>query len=52
MGKQLLQEIRARNGRTKGTLTGIRRYSNCGKAGHIARICQEDREMSDVYSSE
>lgn len=29
-----------------------RRCSNCGKIGHNARTCQENEEMSNVYSSD
>ncbi len=50
--KQLTQETRANGGRRKRTELNPRRCGNCGKAGHNARTCQEDEEMSDVYSSE
>lgn len=29
-----------------------RKCGNCGKAGHNARTCQIDEEMSNVYSSD
>lgn len=49
---QLEQEMREYSGRKKRVETGRRCCSKCGKPGHNARTCQEDREMSNVHRSE
>jgi hypothetical protein len=50
--QQLTQEVRTNGGSRRRTTVNGRRCGNCGKPGHNARTCQEDREMSDLYSSE
>ena len=50
--KQVEQERRTSGGRTRGGEPTQRRCGTCGKPGHNARTCQEDEEMSNVYSSE
>lgn len=49
---QVQQEERENRGRNNGMPAAVRRCGNCGKSGHNARTCQEDGEMSDVYSSD
>ena len=50
--QQVEQERRVSGGRTRGGEPTQRRCGTCGKPGHNARTCQEDEEMSNVYSSE
>jgi hypothetical protein len=50
--EQLERETQERGSQRQRTQRGPRHCSNCGKTGHNARTCQEDAEMSDVYSSE
>ena len=49
---QLEQEVHENSGRRRRVETGQRRCGNCGKTGHNARTCQEEKEMSNIYSSE
>jgi hypothetical protein len=49
---QLAEEVRTNRGARTGTRTTQRRCGTCGQTGHNARTCQEDAEMSNVYSSE
>ena len=50
--KQLEQETRKNGSSSKASQVKERRCGNCGKTGHNIRTCQEDAEMSNVYSSE
>ena len=50
--QQLTQEVRANGGSRRRMTVNGQRCSNCSKPGHNARTCQEDREMSDLYSFE
>jgi hypothetical protein len=50
--EQLIGETQEEGGRRQRTQRGPRHCSNCGKTGHNSRTCQEDAEMSEVYSSE
>jgi hypothetical protein len=49
---QVQQEMRQNGGPGRGAPGRERRCGTCGKTGHNARTCQEDGEMSNVYSSE
>ena len=49
---QVQQEMRQNGGPGRGAPGRERRCGTCGKTGHNARTCQEDEEMSNVYSSE
>jgi hypothetical protein len=50
--EQVERETRENGGRKTRTETAPRRCGRCGKPGHNARTCQEDKEMSNVYISE
>jgi hypothetical protein len=49
---QIKQEIQAGRGRTEQGSVTQRRCGICHKPGHNSRTCQQDEEMSNVYSSE
>lgn len=50
--EQLEQERRQNPGGDRERPTMVRRCGTCGQPGHIARICQVEVAMSDVYSSD
>ena len=52
INRQVHQEMRQNRGPGRGAPGRERRCGTCGKTGHNARTCQEDEEMSNVYSSE
>ncbi|ELQ32804.1 hypothetical protein OOU_Y34scaffold01032g2 [Pyricularia oryzae Y34] len=48
-----VREEESENGEGTNARPAIkRRCGNCGNTGHNARTCQEDEEMSDIYSSD
>ena len=47
INEQLERERRENGGRNGGRQEGKRHCSNCGKHGHNARTCQEDKEISN-----
>ena len=49
---QLKQEMRRNGGAASGGAGSKRRCGKCGNAGHNARTCQIDEEMSDIYKSD
>ena len=49
---QLEVETRTKDGRKSSDQPTQRRYSTYGKPRHNVCMCQEDEEMSNVYSSD
>lgn len=50
--EQIERESRESGGTQQNGQRGQRLCGNCKMPGHNARTCREDREMSDVYSSD
>ena len=49
--RHVQQEMRQNGSSSRGAPGRERRCGTCGKTGHNVRTCQEDEEMSNVYSS-
>jgi hypothetical protein len=52
MDEQVRRDLRAEGGNRKEGQSSGRRCGTCGKAGHNARTCQEDVDMSSLSDSD
>jgi hypothetical protein len=52
VNEQVQRDVRIEGGNREEGQPSKRRYGTCGKAGHNARTCQEDIDMSSLSKSE
>jgi hypothetical protein len=50
--EQVRRDVRTEGGNREEGQPSKRRYGTCGKAGHNARTCQEDIDISSLSNSE